>query len=179
MIIQGPMGIVADRATGTKEAMWVAVESGQAAAIAKGELCVWDFADYSATAGILQNTRGLRVLVCPTAEAGDNTSGVVRLAGFAHKDIAAFTAFATSRGPIALLQTYGFRSDLTANTDAASNILQGGAIVPSGDAAGAVEGPQDVTSPTVAEVSKMCGFSFVVVAANTTVTASLEAFIKI
>lgn len=153
----------------SKEKIFFSVTNGQTTAIAKGSFCVWDFTDNSAVAGILTNTRGIRVIIGPVAECGDATSGVVRKAGFAHTEMEGTTAN-TRETRSYLIQVYGYRDDITANTDGASNILQGGLIVPSGDAAGAVEGPQDVTSPTVAELSKIVGFSYDAVAINTTVT---------
>lgn len=160
----------------SKEAGFISVECGQTADITKGSLCAWDLTDNAAVAGILANTFGLRVIVYPTAGAGDATDGVVRPAGFANTAIIGTAA--NTRGTVPyLLQVWGHRNDVTANTDAASNILAGGLIVPSGDAAGAVEGPQDVTSPTVAEISKIVGMSYEAVAINT--TATINCFIKL
>ena len=179
MIIQGPMGLVADRASGTKEAEWIGVETAQAADIPKGALCAWDVAaDNSAVAGILQNTWGLRVIVYPTAEAGDVADGKNRVAGVANKLIPGYAGFASGRSPICLLQIYGHRSDLMADTDGNSNIIVGGIIQPSGDAAGKFEGPQTETAVALpADVLKVCGFSFEAVAVNTTTT--FNGFLKI
>jgi hypothetical protein len=158
----------------SKDIVWASVESGQATSIAKGSLCAWDFTDNAAVSGIEMNTRGLRVIIYPVADAGDAATGVVRVAGFAHT---AFDAVAANtRGVPVLIQVYGFRDDITANTDAASNIIQGGLIVPSGDAAGAVEGPQDHTAATGNEVSRAVGISFEAVAINT--TATIQAFVR-
>jgi hypothetical protein len=152
-----------------KEAIFFSVENGQTTTIAKGSLCVWDLTDNSAISGITANTRATRVIICPTAEAGDATAGLVRKAGFAHTAMDGTPA--NTRGTQSyLIQVYGWRNDLVADTDAASNIIAGGLLVPSGDAAGAVEGPQDVTSPTVAELSKIVGMAFDVTAINTTAT---------
>jgi hypothetical protein len=158
-----------------KEAIFFSAENGQTAAIPKGSFCVWDITDNSAVSGITANTRGTRVIICPTAEAGDATAGVVRKAGFAHTAMDGTPA--NTRGTQSyLIQVYGWRNDVIVDTDAASNIIAGGLIVPSGDAAGAVEGPQDVTSPTVAELSKIVGTAMDAVAINN--VGTIEAIVN-
>lgn len=152
-----------------KEAIFFSVENGQTTTIAKGSLCAWDLTDNSAVAGILANTRGVRVIVYPTAEAGDVADGLSRKAGFAHTDMEG-TAANTRGTQSYLIQVYGFRDDVLADTDANSNILAGGVIIPSGDAAGKVEGPQTEGTITVEGLAKCVGISCQVVAINTTAT---------
>ena len=169
MIIQGPYAIQADRASGTREAVWIQCETAQSADITKGQLCAWDTVDNTAVSGILQNTKGLRVVVCPTAEASDVADGKRRVAGFAHTTIPGFAGFASGRSATnLLLQVYGFRNDVVADTDGASDIVVGGSIGPSGDTPGAVEGSQ-ITVPTGNEVLKTVGMSFEAVAINNVV----------
>ena len=163
MIIQGPMGIVADRASGTKEGIWIAVELGQSAAIAKGFVCSWDLTtDNTGVAGILQDTRGLRVVVCPAS----TTLNVV--AGVANKDIAANAAFASSRSPISLLQTYGFRTDIPVTTAAGDfDTVIGGVLTPSSVTAGRAMGCTTAGVPTAGELNTKIGTAAKVVAVNT------------
>jgi hypothetical protein len=160
--------------SGTKEAIFVAVENGSTSAISAGYLCAYDTTDNHAVAGILANTYGLRVVIYPTAEEGAATDGLCRQAGIAHTDIPAGVAGA--RNGIYLMQVWGPRDDLKANTDANTNILKGGAIVPSGDAAGTLEGLSTETTWTVDTLSKTVGFSFEVVAVNT--TTDFTGFVK-
>ena len=172
MIIQGPMGIVADRATGTKEAVWIAVENGSTAAISKSMLCCWQdlSLDNTSVSGILQNTKGLRVTIAPAGLA------LFTCAGFAQKDIALTTA--GTRGAIALLQTYGWRDEVFVDTAGADNdTIIGGLLIPSTDTAGKVQGCSNNAAPTGAEVANAVGSASSVVATNA--TSTVGAFIKI
>lgn len=164
-----------------KEAIFFSVENGAAEVtpgtppILKGQLCAWDITDNTAVSGITANTRGTRVILYPTAEAGDVADGLCRKAGFAHTDMAGTPA--NTRGSQSyLIQVYGWRNDITANTDAGTNILAGGIIVPAGDAAGAVDGPTTEGTPLVNEIVKTVGISMQAVAVNTTVV--IEAIVN-
>jgi|SRR3990172_86949 len=168
MNIQGPHDV-----TSGKEAIFALVENGQAAAIAKGLLTVWAHDDNTAAAGILQNTRGMRVIVAPVNDA----DGTCRQAGVAHTAIDANAAFASTRGPSFLIQTYGFRDDLQSDTTATTNIILHGAIVPSTDTAGKLMGFATEGTPLVQELTKVVGHSFEVVAINTSVT--FQGFLRI
>lgn len=158
-----------------KDAVFVNVEVGQTTSIAKGLLCAWDFTDNSAVSGIEMNTRGKRVIVYPTAEAGDANSGTNRAAGFANVDMDGTAA--NTRGIPYVLQVFGFRDDAVATTDGNSDIIQGGVITPSGSTAGHIEGTQALTL-TAAEASKVVGSSFTTIAVSQT-AATCQIFIRL
>lgn len=171
MIFQGPMGIVHDRTLATKEIAWIAVEVGQTTAIAKNSLCAWDFAtDNSAVAGILQDTKGLRVIIAPAGLA------LFTCAGFAHTAMDGTAA--NSRGKIYLLQTYGWRPEVLVDTAAADNdTIVGGLLIPSTDTAGKVQGCSNNAAPTATELANAVGTAASVVAVGATATAG--AFVNI
>lgn len=166
----------------SKEAIFFSVENAvtqvtpDVPTILKGQLTAWDVTDYTGTAGILANTRGLRVIVYPAAEAGDAVDGLKRQAGFATTDMLGPVTANSRNSQMYLIQVYGFCNFVLADTDAASDIIAGGGLVPSGDAAGKVEGYQISTAPTVNELNKTVGMAFAVTAVNT--TATIEAIVN-
>lgn len=165
MILEGPIGVMPNAAAASKEKAFIFVESGQTAAIAAGLLCAWDTFDNSAVAGILQNTYGLRIVVCPAGTA------LFHMAGFANKAIPAFTAAASARASTVTLQTKGHRSDLAVDTAAADNdTIIGGLLIPSTDTAGNVQGCSNNAAPSGAEVAQSVGIALAVVAVASTAT---------
>jgi hypothetical protein len=146
-----------------KEAIFFSVENGQTTTIVKGSLCAWDMTNPT-VGGVSINTRGTRVVVYPTGESAIVVDGLRRQAGFAHTDMEG-TAASTLGTQSYLIQVYGWRNDLRANTTTgSSDIIAGGYIVPSTDAAGTVCGPLTSATPSLTETAKCVGTSCQVVA---------------
>lgn len=167
MIITGPHGIDDDKPSSPLEAVWAQVEVGQGnAAIPRGSLCQWDNIN-----PLNINTRGLRVVICPTAA---STDGTTAQAGFAYK---AMPARSGDRGEVGLLLVYGYMSGVPINNAGCDNALPLAPIMPSGTVAGAVRTHVNNAAPTASDVSKIAGFTFTGFGAGV-VTGTTEIFAK-
>lgn len=152
MIVQGPHG------TGTKDKIFAHVESESTSAISRGAVVVWDLTDNSATAGILENTRGLRINTTTTAKI-KNVAGIM--------EEATVGTLANNRGRMYMCQIYGHHD--------AGLFTSSSSTAPVAIFTSATEGRLDALGTTVgADVGACCGFTF----EDTTGTGTYELFVK-
>ncbi len=173
MFIEGPVSVVPNAAAATKEKAFICVENGSTSAIVINALVQWDTTANSAVAGIMQDTLGLRVEVA-SATAATVSGGS---AGFANKAFAATPA--GTRGATGLLQVWGHKAVVLADTAAATDIMLRGPVIPSTDAAGKIMGVTTsggALAPTALECTRIVGIGLAVVAAST--TADTTIFVK-
>lgn len=143
--------------------IFLQVESATTTAIPRGRLCAWDLVDNQAVAGIMRETRGLRIKIHPTVAIG--TANPNRPAGVTIAEIPANANAASSRSALVVICAYGPMGALAADTSANGNMIAGDPIIMSDTTAGMFNGIETEGAPSADERNKAVGFSYQVVAA--------------
>jgi hypothetical protein len=152
MIVAGPHGVNVGSTGGffaERDFVYAQCEAGQVAAIVRGDWVVWSYVNNTAVAGIMQDTRGLRVIHTTTASAG-GVAGCMESAYAGQTD-----ALSARVLPPVLCQVYGFHgagkvtaaSALTVSVPLATHTVSGSTIA------------QAVASTTAPQAATHCGFT--------------------